>query len=142
MFERAATVVEQAGDDPQARLEAVVRTIGWWMLENELPFRRLAKSALERWFDQAGTPDSERVPVREGRRNRQSRLVVEPLVGRLDDHDVERLQAALGIILGTDSMLALRDGVGLDVDEAKVVMVDAARWMMAGALAELDPHDR
>ena len=36
-------------------------------------------------------------------------------------------------------MLALTDGVGLDVDEAKAAMLDAARWLLTGALAELDP---
>ncbi|MDP8902061.1 MAG: hypothetical protein M3N33_13170 [Actinomycetota bacterium] len=54
------------------------------------------------------------------------------------------MAAALGIILGTDSMLALTDGVGLSADDAKTVMLDAARWLLAGAIAELDeaPHGR
>ncbi len=68
----------------------------------------------------------------------------EPLVGIFDDRDLDRVAAALGIILGTDSMLALTDGVGLSADDAKTVMLDAARWLLAGAIAELDeaPHGR
>ena len=46
---------------------------------------------------------------------------------------------ALGLVVGTDTMLALTDGVGLDVPEAKAAMLDAARWMLAGALAEVAP---
>ena len=41
-------------------------------------------------------------------------------------------------MIGTDSMLALTDGVGLDGDDAKRAMLDAARWLLTGALAELD----
>lgn len=130
-----------AGDDPMARLEIAVRDVGWRMLDDQLPFRQLARSALERWFSQLDLPASDRTPVREGRRNRQSRRVVEPLDGRLAPDDVRRIEAALGIVLGTDSMLALVDGVGLDVDDAKGVMLDAARWMLAGALLELGGPD-
>ena len=77
--------------------------------------------------------------MREGRRNRQIALVVEPLRGRLSDADVERLAHALGVIVGTDAMLALTDGVGLDVADAKSALLDAGRWLVAGALAELRP---
>lgn len=114
------------------------------MLDDQAPFRLVAKSALERWFSQADAAPKDRVPVREGPCNRLSRKVVEPLVGIFDDRDLDRVAAALGIILGTDSMLALADGVGLSADDAKTVMLDAARWLLAGALAELDeaPHRR
>ena len=86
----------------------------------KLPTAGFAKSALDQWFSQAETPSDEPMPVREGRRNHQIALVVEPLRGRLSDADVERLAHALGVIVGTDAMLALTDGVGLDVVEHKV----------------------
>lgn len=142
MLEEAEALMEGAGDDPQARLEVAVRTIGWRMIDDQVPFRLVAKVALERWFAQADVAPEDRMPVRQGRRNRPSRKVVEPLAGAVDDRDVDRLVAALGLILGTDSMLALIDGVGLGPDEAKSVMVDAARWLLAGALAELDVSAR
>lgn len=126
-----------AGDDPMARLEIAVREVGWRMLDDQLPFRQLAKASLERWFNQLDVPPSERTPVREGRRNALSRRAVEPLDGSVAPEELRRLQAALGIVLGIDSMLALIDGVGLDPEEAKGVLLDAARWMLAGAIAEL-----
>jgi len=141
MLDEADAHMIEAGEDPHARLEIAVREVGWRMLDDQLPCRLLAKSALDRWFSQATLPPDERVPVREGRRNRQSRRVVEPLEGKLSPGDLRRLEAALGVVLGTDSMLALTDAVGLDVDTAKEVMLDAARWLLAGALAEMAPDD-
>lgn len=138
LLEYFDTAIDEAGQDPQARLDAAVRCIGWAMLDDQAPFRLMAKTALERWFAQANTAPEDRVPVREGRRNQTSRTVLEPLAHRLAEGDLDRLTAALGIVLGTDSMLALIDGVGLNTDEAKTVMLDAARWLLAGALAELE----
>jgi hypothetical protein len=34
-------------------------------------------------------------------------------------------------------MISLTDAVGLDVPAAKRALLDAARWLLAGALAEL-----
>ncbi len=110
------------------------------MLDDQAPFRRLAKAALDQWFNQAEAPNAnETIPVREGRRNRQIALVVEPLRGRLSDAAVDRLAHALGVIVGTDAMLALTDGVGLDVTAAKSALLDAGRWLIDGAMAELRP---
>ncbi len=134
--------IAAAGDDPVARLEAWVRSAGFTMLDNQAPFRRLAKGALEQWFSQADTPVEHRVPMRQGRRNEFIAVVVEPLRGRLTDDAVDRIAHALGVVIGTDTMLALTDGVGLDGDDAKQAMLDAARWLLTGALAELDPTDR
>ena len=142
LLDDADALMDQAGDDPHARLAVAVRTIGWRMLEDQLPFRQLAKSALERWFAQLEVPPEERVPVREGRRNRHNRKVIEPLADVLTDRDADRLVAALALVVGTDSMLALIDGAGLEVDEAKSLMLDAARWLLAGALDELLPPGR
>jgi hypothetical protein len=36
-------------------------------------------------------------------------------------------------------MISLIDAIGLDVPEAKQTLLDAARWMLTGALAELNP---
>ena len=133
--------IAAAGDDPVDRLEAVVRCLGFTMLDDQAPYRRLAKGALEQWFTQVDTPLEDRAPVREGRRNRHIALVVEPLRGRLTDNDVDRVAHALGVVVGTDVMLALTDGVGLEGDQAKGAMLDAARWLLNGALAELRPDD-
>ena len=144
-FEPALAVSQErivgAGDDPVARLEVLVREVGFAMLDDQPPYRRLAKAALEQWFSQLDTPADERGPIRQGRRNEHIAIVVEPLRTRLSDVDVDRVAHALGIVIGTDAMLAVTDGVGLDGDDAKQTLLDAARWMITGALAELDPAE-
>jgi AcrR family transcriptional regulator len=134
--------IAAAGEDPLDRLEALIRSVGFTMLDDQAPFRRLAKGALDQWFSQVDTPVEERAPMRQGRRNQQIAMVVEPLRGRLTDDDIDRVAHALGVVVGTDAMLALTDGVGLDGDDAKQAMLDAARWLLTGALAELNPTHR
>jgi AcrR family transcriptional regulator len=129
--------IEACGDDPAARLEVLIRAVGFLMLDDQVPYRRLAKAALEQWFSLAESSALEPAPVREGRRNRYIALVVQPLRGTLPDAELDRLARALGLVVGTDAMLALTDGVGLDVPDAKDTMLDAARWMLTGALAEI-----
>ena len=129
--------IEAAGGDPIDRLEALVRTLNFTILEDQAPFRRLARAALDVWFEQAGSKATERFPVREGRRNRYVALAIEPLRGAVDDADVDRIARALAIVIGTDAMLAVTDAAGLEGDDARQAMLDAARWMLRGALTEM-----
>jgi AcrR family transcriptional regulator len=133
----ASERIEEAGDDPAARLEAALRSLGFHMIDDQTPFRRMAKNALDQWFRQTDTSEQERVPVREGRRKDIVRTVVAPLRGHLAEDDVERIAHALTLVIGVESMIALTDGAGLDRAEAKQALLDAGRWLLAGALAEL-----
>lgn len=129
--------IEAAGSDPQARLEALIRSVGFQMLDDQMPYRRIAKSALEQWFRQSDSPPSEQVPIRQGRRNEQIRKVITPLHGQLSQKDIDRIAHALGLVVGSEAMISLTDAVGLDTPAAKKTLLDAARWLLAGALAEL-----
>jgi AcrR family transcriptional regulator len=131
--------IAAAGPDPLLRLEALIRSIGFHMLDDQVTFRRIAKAALDQWLRDLDSPDQERVPNREGRRNAQIDKVVEPLRDVLAPADVDRVAHALGLVVGTESMIALTDGVGLDVPQAKDALLDASRWLLAGALSELSP---
>lgn len=133
--------VAAAGDDPQARVEALVRCVGFEMLDDQLPYRRIAKSALEQWFRQADEPPSQRVPIRQGRRNKQIRAAIAPLDGKLASRDIDRIAHALGLVVGSEAMISLTDAVGLDTPAAKETLLDAARWLLAGALAELAANE-
>lgn len=137
VFAQARDRVEAAGSDPQCRLEALVRVIGFQMLDDQMPYRRIAKSALDQWFRQADSPPGERVPIRQGRRNEQIRHVVAPLEGQLPKKDIDRIAHALGLVIGSEAMISLTDAVGLDTPTAKRTLLDAARWLLAGALAEI-----
>ena len=75
--------IEAAGADVMARAE-VAASVVRRMLEDQLPFRQIAKAELERWFAQLERHEpEEQVPVRAGRRNRINNLVVKPLQGTL-----------------------------------------------------------
>ena len=109
------------------------------MLDDQAPFRRLAKAALDQWFSEAeaGLRRTDPGPRRSAQPSDRARRRAAP---RPAPRRGRRPAAhALGIIVGTDAMLALTDGVGLDVAEAKSALLDAGRWLIAGALAELQP---
>jgi AcrR family transcriptional regulator len=134
----AEATIAAAGEDPLARLDAAIRTVSFHMVDDPVPFRRLARSSLDQWFAQQSTPVDQRTPVREQRRRRHITLVLQPLEDEMPDAQLDRIAHALGVVMGTDAVLALTDGMGLSDEAAKEAMVDAARWLLTGALAELD----
>src|SRR5262249_54035652 len=83
--------LDDAGNDPQARLDALLRDAGFRMFDDQVPYRQLTKSAMELWFRQLDTPECDRVPVREGRRNAQIRRVLAPLEDRMPKKDLDRI---------------------------------------------------
>ena len=91
--------IEAAGEDPVDRLEALVRSIGFAMLDNQAPYRRLAKAALDQWFSQLDTPVEDRAPMRQGRRNQHIATVVRPLRGRLGGDDADRIAPTRSVSL-------------------------------------------
>jgi AcrR family transcriptional regulator len=128
--------IEAAGDDVHARLEALIRTLGWRMIVDPLPFRQAAKAGLDRWFAQQQDTPEDRVPVREGRRNAFTRQALAPLQDRLSPADFERLVAALGVGWGTEAAISLVDVGELDPDTALATMLTTCRWILDGALAD------
>ncbi|HMK12740.1 MAG TPA: TetR/AcrR family transcriptional regulator [Acidimicrobiales bacterium] len=128
--------LESAGDDPAARLDAVVKGIGWDMLDNPLPYRTMVKLASDRWFAQQQSSASESAPIREGRRHHWNERVLEPVRGTLTDAERRRLIAALDVAWGTEAAISLVDVAGLDVDDAKRVMLQTAQWVLAAGLAD------
>jgi AcrR family transcriptional regulator len=126
-----------AGPEPQARLEAAVRSNGFAIIDDQAPFRLAARMALEQWFRQRAESDDQQIPIRAGRRNELIREVLIPLEGALSERDRDCLANALGLVLGTEAMIALTDALGLDASAAKAALLSASRWLLAGALAEL-----
>ena len=128
--------VEEAGDDVEARLEVVVRLIGWRMLDLEVPFRQMAKTSLDRWFAQQRNGGEERRSGRPGHRNRWNALAVEPLRGTLTDAELAGLIEALGLAWGTEAVITLYDVLELEPDAAKQRMLTTCLWILRGALAD------
>jgi hypothetical protein len=55
----------------------------------------------------------------------------------MDDTQRERLVRALALVSGTDAIVVLTDALDLETDEALTTLLDANRWLITGALAEL-----
>jgi hypothetical protein len=107
------------------------------MLDNQMPYRQMTRAALEQWFRQTEVPEGEQVPIREGRRNDQIRNAISPLRDKLRQEDVDRIAHALALVISSEAIIALCDAVGLDVPAAKESLLDAGRWLLSGALAEV-----
>lgn len=138
LFDEEAVLraLDAAGDDVEARLEVVIRMIGWRMLDEELPYRHMAKTSLDRWFAQQRRGDGERRRTRPGHRNRWNALVVEPLRGTLTDAELTGLIEALGLGWGTEAVIVLYDVLQLEPEAAKHRMLTTCRWILRGALAD------
>src|SRR5271168_181369 len=100
---------QAAGSEPQARLEAAVRSNGFAIIDDQAPFRRVALIALEQWFRQREAHDDPRTPIRAGRRSELIGEVLSPLAGTLPQKDFDRVANALGLVLGTEAMISLTD---------------------------------
>jgi hypothetical protein len=107
--------VEASGRDPQVRLEALIRSVEFQMLDDQVPDRRITLIAQEQWFRQADSPQSKRVPIRQGWRNAQIRHAIAPVEGEVPKKDLDRIAHALALIIGSEAMISLTDAVGLDV---------------------------
>ena len=127
--------IEAAGDDVHARLETLVRTLGWRMLTDQAPFRQQVKAGHERWFanQQIG---ADTVDVRPGRRTPFIRQALEPLQGHMADPDLERLVAALVVGFGSEAATSLTYVARLPPDASLEVMVATCRWILDGALRD------
>jgi AcrR family transcriptional regulator len=128
--------IKAAGDDVEARLDALITSIGWRMIDDPGPYHVLARAGIDRWFEQQGRPDDEPVPVRQGRRTQYNALVIEPLRAELPEEERAQLQAALGLVWGPEAVISLVDVMGLDADLAKQTMLRTAHWILRSALAE------
>lgn len=109
-------------DDAERRLLLLLDAFNPIAVAEETEFRRALLVYLDTWLRSRRTGD-EAPAVREGRRMRWLDQALAPL-GELDDDLRRRLQAALALTLGMDSLVVMKDVCGLDDDEA----LDVLRW--------------
>jgi AcrR family transcriptional regulator len=117
-----------SSDDAEARVEAVVDALTAFMFEHDRGLRTMLKISLERSLE-----DGRNTPVREGRRASYLDEALAPLRGTLPPGELERLNAALGMVIGTEALVVLRDIYGLDPDEARSLMRWAASVLFRAA---------
>jgi AcrR family transcriptional regulator len=128
--------IDAAGDDVEARVEVVIRKLGWGFIDHQVMTRQVMKTSLDRWFAQQD-PEAETRPVRPGQRNKWNALALAPLRDKLEDHEVDSLVEALGFTLGAEAVITLLDALQLSPEAAKERQLTTARWILRGGLAEL-----
>jgi len=137
--------VPEAGDlfangtpaDPVARMERVDDALHRMIAENDVPLRLMLAQSIEQRA--RGVVDGT-VPVRQNRRTPLIEAALAPARADFDPRQLERLKAALALIIGPESMIAFRDVLQLNDQEAQQVrrwaiksLVNAARKKPAKA---------
>jgi AcrR family transcriptional regulator len=117
-----------ASDDPVARLELVDAALHDMLAENDGAMRVMLAQSLTADVSGAGSPR---------RQNRRTPLIEAALAPARDQFkpaELKKLSRALGVIIGTEAMVAMKDVLELDEAEARKVrhwairaLVDAAR---------------
>jgi AcrR family transcriptional regulator len=104
--------------DAVARLEVVDRAMDEMIRANEAALRTMLAHTVQPGAEEAGLPR---------RQNRRAALIdaaLEPASDAFRPADLARLKAALGVLMGTESMVAFRDVLQLDFAEA----AEVRRW--------------
>lgn len=115
------------GGDVLARMDAVIDAGLPRLLEHEA----LHRAALRLSLDPATQP-----PIRRGGRRRAIEEVLAPVRDALDPETLRRAEGALGVMLGVESVVALRDAMGLDDHGVEEAWRFACRAIVRAALAE------
>ncbi|WP_410792448.1 TetR/AcrR family transcriptional regulator [Kribbella sp. C-35] len=119
-----------SGDDPEARLLAVVAAFVKIVLEFEPQQRTMLRLSLE--------PSSQpgQLPLRQGRGIGWFEDALSPARDRLSEAAVHRLAVAVRSAVGIEALVWLVDVAGLSRDEAADVMLSSARAIVRAGLSE------
>ncbi|MCW2758850.1 MAG: transcriptional regulator [Nocardioidaceae bacterium] len=118
------------GSDPEARLEAAVRSFVVMIRDTELQQRTMLRLSLE------PDPDAPVLPLRQGRAIGWFAEALEPLSGRLGADGVRRLAVAVRAVAGIESLVWLTDVGGLSGEQATEQMV----WSALALLRQASEH--
>lgn len=113
------------GGDVLARMDAAIDAGLPRLLEHEA----LHRAALRLSLDPATQP-----PIRRGGRRRAIEEVLAPIRDALDPETLRRAEGALGVLLGVESLVALRDAMGLDDDGVEEAWRFACRAIVRALL--------
>lgn len=124
-----AMLAESETGDPEERLLQLLDAFHPIALAEETHYRRALWVYLDTWLRSNRSGRKEPPAVREGRRMRWLDQVLEPLED-LPEERRRRLQAALALTIGMDSLVIMKDVCGLGDEEAVAVL----RWTAVAIL--------
>ena len=125
-------------DDAEARIEALVRAVSFRMFDDEALWRTAARLLHDRDPVAGAQRSEERIPVPTGKRLRWIEHAIAPLQRELPKGAYRQLTMSLALVIGAETVLALRDVCRLEVDEAKQVTMWAAKALVRSARAQQD----
>ncbi|MFA7637891.1 MAG: helix-turn-helix domain-containing protein [Parvibaculum sp.] len=114
--------------DPVARMERVDKVFHEMILENETALRLMIAKTMERRA--AGDDD---LPTRQNRRTPMIEAALSPARTEFDPASLDRLQKALALLIGTESMIVFKDVLQLSDKEAREVKRWAIRALISAA---------
>lgn len=115
-------------DDPVARLDLVDAAFERMIAENEAPLRVMLAHSVQRALKEADDGD---LPARQNRRSPMIEAALEPARKQFRPAELKLLNRALGVVIGTESMIAFKDVLQLDDAEARRVR----KWMIRALVA-------
>jgi AcrR family transcriptional regulator len=122
--------------DPEARLDATVRSLAEICLDAERSYRAMLRLSLSA---DAGRRE---LSLRKGRRYLWIEDALEPVRDRLGPEGFDRLVKAISLVVGIEALVTLIDLAGLSRERAVEVMRWSARALLRAALAEAAEHQR
>jgi AcrR family transcriptional regulator len=127
-----ALSLPELSDDAGARLEAVARALQSMSPEVE----RLGRSLIKLTVDAEPSQPADGSPRCGYRRIEWIESALAPVRDRLDAPQLERLVAALGLVVGWEALIVQRDICGLTIEQGVELSVWAARALLDAALRE------
>jgi AcrR family transcriptional regulator len=129
--EAQSLLPDDAPDDPEARLDAVVEAFTRLIVDTEPQQRTMLRLSLE--------PDPavrEPLLLRQGRAIGWIEEALAPCRTQLSEPDLRRLVLAIRTAIGIEALVWLTDIAGLSRDEAADLMCWSARALLRSALAQ------
>jgi AcrR family transcriptional regulator len=126
-------------EDPVARLDKVDAALHQMIDRNEVSLRLMLANALQQRAQQNGGTD---LPVRQDRRTPLIEAALAPARARFKPADLEKLTAALALVIGTESMVVFRDVLRLDEAKAQKVRRWAIRALVEAAQKHKPRHEK
>jgi AcrR family transcriptional regulator len=132
--EATSLLPDDAGDDPETRLQVAVKGFIELVTETEHQQRTMLRLSLD--------PDTlpAELPLRQGRAIAWFEDALAPLRPQLTEQDVHRLAVAVRSAVGIESLVWLTDVAGLSRDQAAELMQWSARALLRQALADGLPN--
>lgn len=136
------TVEDLFGADPdkpadaEDRIDLVEKAVHKVCYQTEPQIRVYLRTSMDRWFAKKQKKMAY-VPLRQARRMQLIEAALRPIRDKLEKSRYETLCAALTLVIGLESLIALTDVVQLDRTKARRVKSWAVRALVRAALDDL-----